>query len=91
MKAAGFDFLAASRPAAATLLRDFALASDTCTGAVLNPGQFCGFEVVFTPTNDGVRTAEILIDADLFAKPFTIDVVGGDTLFSDGFDGVETD
>ena len=69
---------------------DFALTTDTCSGQGLSPGQFCGFEVVFTPTIEGVRTAEIMIDTDLFAQPFTIDVMGGDTLFSDGFDGLET-
>ncbi len=67
---------------------DFALTMDTCSSEVLSPGEFCGFEVVFTPTVEGLRAAEIMIDTDLYAQPFRIDVTGGDTLFSDGFDGI---
>ena len=69
---------------------DFALSMNTCSGEILSPGEFCGFEVVFTPTTGGARIAEIVIDTDLFAQPFRIEVTGGDRLFSDGFDGIAT-
>jgi len=66
---------------------DFALGIDTCSGEVLGPAEFCGFEVVFTPTTEGVRAAEIIIVTDLFAQPFRIDVLGGiGPLFRNGFE-----
>ncbi len=70
---------------------DFALSMDACSGEVLGPGEFCGFEVVFTPTTGGARAAEVLIDIDLFAQPFRISVLGGGdgVLFADGFESIE--
>jgi hypothetical protein len=69
---------------------DFALSMDACSGDVLAPGDFCGFDVVFTPTTDGVRAAAVMIDTDLFPQPFGIDLLGNDALFSDGFEDIGT-
>ena len=69
---------------------DFALSMDTCSAEVLDPGEFCGFELVFTPTIAGVRRAEIIIDTDLFAQPFRVDVLGtSNVVFFDGFEDIE--
>ena len=66
---------------------DFVLSMDTCTGVVLGPSDFCGFEVAFAPTAVGVRQAELVIDTDLFAQPFRISVVGtSGVVFFDGFE-----
>ena len=69
---------------------DFALSMDTCSAEVLDPGEFCGFELVFTPTIAGVRRAEIIIDTDLFAQPFRVDVLGtSNVVFFGGFEDIE--
>ena len=69
---------------------DFALSMDTCSAEVLGSGEFCGFEVVFTRTIAGVRRAEIIIDTDLFAQPFSVDVLGiNNVVFFDSFEEIE--
>jgi len=70
---------------------DFVLSMDTCSGEDLSPDEFCGFEVVFAPTTEGERAAQILIDTDLSAQPFSMGVLGGSdgVLFSDGFENID--
>jgi len=66
---------------------DFVLSMDTCSGALLNPDDFCGFEVAFAPTDNGVREAEIVITTDLFVQSFTIQAEGtSGVVFFDGFE-----
>jgi len=66
---------------------DFVLSMDTCSGTLLNPDDFCGFEVAFAPTDNGVREAEIVITTDLFVQSFTIQAEGtSGVVFFDGFE-----
>ncbi|MBU1189250.1 MAG: choice-of-anchor D domain-containing protein, partial [Gammaproteobacteria bacterium] len=66
---------------------DFVLSMDTCSGTLLNPDDFCGFEVAFAPTDNGVREAEIVITTDLFVQSFTIQAQGtSGVVFFDGFE-----
>ena len=67
--------------------REFILSMDTCSDTVLDPDDFCGFEVAFAPSDNGIREAEIIITTDLFVQTFTIRALGtSGVLFFDGFE-----
>ena len=69
---------------------DFSLpASDNaCSDATLDPDQECSFEVVFTPQQNGVRTARVLIQSSDPDGSRVIDLTGtSGVLFADGFEG----
>ena len=66
---------------------DFILSMDTCSDTILDPDDFCGFEVAFAPSDNGIREAEIIITTDLFVQTFTIRALGtSGVLFFDGFE-----
>ena len=65
---------------------DFLLDLDLCTGAILEVGQHCELAVVFAPTVDGERHAEIAIQTTS-GPVFAVELTGGgDQIFSDGFE-----
>ncbi|MFL5247483.1 MAG: choice-of-anchor D domain-containing protein, partial [Myxococcales bacterium] len=54
---------------------DFAIANDACSGSMPG-GSVCSFDVVFTPSGPGSRTASISIASDDPSSPYAISVVG---------------
>lgn len=80
------DGIAITGPASA----DFSVraAGNTCSGATLDEGQTCGFELVFTPQSDGIRTASVVIESGDPDGARIIDLTGtSGVLFADGFEG----
>ena len=85
-QALAIDGIAITGPASA----DFSLpaAGNTCSGATLDEGQTCGFELVFTPLSDGIRTASVVIESGDPDGTRIIDLTGtSGVLFADGFEG----
>ena len=69
---------------------DFSLESDLCTGAELAVGDWCELGVVFAPTADGLRGAEIAILTDS-GQVFLVTLSGGNAAgFADGFETGDT-
>lgn len=58
---------------------DFALVSDTCSGAALAPSASCTLDVQFTPSVAGGRTGAITIPGNAIAAPGTIALSGTGT------------
>ena len=50
---------------AGTNAADFAIASQTCAGAVVAPAGSCTFDVVFTPTLAGSRSASFVVSSSI--------------------------
>jgi len=74
-----------SGPAAA----DFSLpaVNNSCGSATLAAGQSCGFELVFTPQQSGVRSASVEIRSSNPGGPRVIGLSGtSGVLFADGFE-----
>jgi hypothetical protein len=55
---------------------DFAIASNSCTGAALAPGATCSMAVVFQPAASGTRAATLTIASDDPASPSTVPLAG---------------
>lgn len=69
---------------------DFSLESDLCTSAELAVGDWCELDVVFAPTADGLRGAEISILTDS-GQVFSVTLSGGNAAgFADGFETGDT-
>lgn len=62
---------------------DFAVSQDYCTGggSLLSPNGYCYYQVSFTPTAAGTRTATLTITDDAVGSPQSISLTGfGQTL-----------
>lgn len=59
----GSTFGALTITPAGTNAQDYAITSQTCSGAMLAPGGACTIDVAFTPTLAGVRTAAFVAHA----------------------------
>ena len=55
---------------------DFAVVSNSCTGAALAPAATCSMAVVFQPVVSGARTATLTIASDDPASPSTVPLAG---------------
>lgn len=55
---------------------DFALAADTCSGQVIAPDGQCAFDVTFSPTGTGARTARVDVSSDAPSSPDTVALSG---------------
>jgi Ca2+-binding RTX toxin-like protein len=55
---------------------DFAISSNTCTGARVVNGAACTVGVKFTPTTTGVRIATVTIPSNAAGSPHTVTVSG---------------
>jgi hypothetical protein len=55
---------------------DFALGSDNCTGQAIAGGADCTFEVTFSPTATGSRTAQVDIPSDAIGSPHMVSLSG---------------
>lgn len=58
---------------------DFAVTSDTCTGAMLPPGDACSISVAFTPSATGTRTASLSVLSDASNSPNSVALSGTGT------------
>ncbi|MBU1188323.1 MAG: choice-of-anchor D domain-containing protein [Gammaproteobacteria bacterium] len=79
------DVIVVRGPAAA----DYSLpaTNNSCGGATLAAGQSCGFELVFTPQQSGVRNASVEIRSSNPGGPRVIELTGtSGVLFFDGFE-----
>ncbi|MBL37285.1 MAG: hypothetical protein CMP07_02630 [Xanthomonadales bacterium] len=79
------DGIALTGPAAV----DFSVSAsnNTCGSAMLSTGQSCGFELMFTPQQDGVRNASVEIRSSDPGGARTIDLTGtSGVLFADEFE-----
>lgn len=68
---------------------DFALdtADDQCTGAQLPTGSTCTFTLQFTPSDSGIRRAEITISSNAMNGAGRVELLGtNDVVFFDGFE-----
>ena len=54
---------------------DFSLAGNTCTGALVDPGDTCAIEVAFTPSTVGTRSAALTVNA-AGIDPVTVNLTG---------------
>jgi len=55
---------------------DFAIASNSCNGAAVDPNQTCSVDVTFAPTSTGTETATLDITDDDPSSPQSVDVAG---------------
>lgn len=59
---------------------DFSVQNSTCTaGAVIPSGQFCTFDVAFSPQDVGARSGSILLHTNTLDTPQVLDVTGTGT------------
>ena len=78
-----FDAVSVLGPHAA----DFAIVIDSCSGQLLPVDDFCGIEVVFTPSAVGLREAWLVIDSNAVEGSSFVDLLGtSDVVFFDGFE-----
>jgi len=70
---------------------DFRVApgSDSCTGSTLKADQTCELQIRFTPSSNGVKRANVLVDSDANIGPNPIEVVSSSGVVH--FDGFEQD
>jgi len=62
------------------------LPSDDCTGSNLPDGDFCGFQIEYTPSGPGLREAQAVIETSAPNSPHSINLQGtNDVLFIDNF------
>lgn len=61
---------------------DFSISSDTCTMAVLAPGQSCAVDVRFAPTAAGARSASLIVASNAPSSPDSIPLTGNGTIAS---------
>lgn len=54
---------------------DFTLSDSTCISG-LAPGASCGFNVNFTPTSEGAKSAAVLVPDNAFGSPQTLPLAG---------------
>lgn len=67
---------------------DFSISSpsDDCTGSNLPDGDFCGFQIEYTPSGPGLREAQAVIETSAPNSPHSINLQGtNDVLFIDNF------
>jgi hypothetical protein len=55
---------------------DFAVSSNSCTGAVLREGEQCSIEVTFTPQASGSRRADLIFRDNAAGSPHKIELLG---------------
>ncbi len=55
---------------------EFAIATDTCSGVVVEPGATCVVTVAFTPTASGARTATLTFADDAAGAPHSVGLTG---------------
>lgn len=66
---------------------EFSIELNTCAGAQLSTGQFCGIDIGFAPTAPGIRQATLRLDSNAPSNPDFVPLRGSnDLLFSDGLE-----
>ncbi len=66
---------------------DFSIEMNTCAGAQLAGGAFCGIDIAFAPSVPGLRTATLRLDSNAPSSPDFVALRGSnDVVFADGFE-----
>jgi hypothetical protein len=55
---------------------DFHVDGDGCSGMLIEPEAECSFEVTFSPTSQGTRNAQIVVEAGSGSDPLNIELEG---------------
>ena len=55
---------------------DFSVGSDNCENTLITKGKSCTFYVSFTPTGEGLRTSEVVIDDNTAGSTTTLPLTG---------------
>jgi hypothetical protein len=55
---------------------DYTLATDTCTGATVDPNKACIIDVTFAPSSTGERSASLKLSDDAYDSPQTVSLKG---------------
>jgi hypothetical protein len=66
---------------------EFGLVSDSCAGATLAQGEFCGIEVAFAPGAPGLHETTLRINSNAPSGPMSVRLRGrSDVPFAEGFE-----
>lgn len=67
---------------------DFVVLEQSCTGRFLNPQASCAVEMEFRPTDDGYRSALLIVTTDTGGGAYTTAVLGGFAEYEPRFETV---
>lgn len=67
---------------------DFVVIDQSCTGRFLNPQASCAVELEFRPTDDGYRSALLIVTTDTGGGAYTTAVLGGFAEYEPRFETV---
>jgi hypothetical protein len=67
---------------------DFVVLDQSCTGRYLNPQASCAVEMEFRPTDDGYRSALLIVTTDTGGGAYTTAVLGGYAEYEPSFETV---
>jgi mono/diheme cytochrome c family protein len=66
---------------------EFSLTSNGCTGATMDPGATCHFNVTFKPSTAGARSATIMVASNGSGSPQSVSATGNGTVTGGGGGG----